>query len=122
MLKVRSDEIEADFQRFYSIHLGALFTGELTLRRFSALLFALPPGAAVWRNQGGVMAWSQETAATMLVAHAVQTLHASLSSKPKKVPPPEPPQWGYLEIEAAKIETSERRLQRHLARVGPVKG
>lgn len=121
MLKVRSDEIEADFQRYYGIHLGDLFTGELSIRRFAVLFWALPPGCTTWRFQGGDLTWSTETVAMLNVARAVEQFQQSFADKPKKVPMPQPPEWGHLEKEAGNIETTERRMKRFLSRVGPEK-
>ena len=121
-MQVRAAEVEADFQRYYNIHLGDLFTGDLTVRRFAVLFWALPPGATTWRHQGGSHAWSPETTAAMYVVHAVQQFQVSLSQKKQKVPAPEPPEWGHLEKEASRLEVTERRMRRHLSRVGPAGG
>ena len=96
-MEVRADEIEADFQHYYGIHLGDLFTGDLTLRRFAALLYGLPPGCATWRMQGGELAWTDETRAALMTRHAVETLQSSFSKKPREIPIPKPPEWGHLE-------------------------
>lgn len=112
MLGVRFEEIEADFQRYYQIYLGDLFTGELTLRRFAVLLYGLPPGCATWRTQGGPLAQSDETQAILWVRHAVQTFQSSFAKKPKDVPAPKPPEWGYVEKAAEKRAITDRRLRR----------
>lgn len=41
-LEDHGDSIEADFQRYYRIYLGDLFTGKLTWRRFKVLYSRLP--------------------------------------------------------------------------------
>lgn len=115
-------EIEADFQRFYQINLGDLFTGRLSVRRFGVLLYGLPPGCATWRGQGGDLAWSDETAALFAVRHAVQSIQAGFATNPKPVPFPEPPEWGYQEKAAEEESVAARRMKRHLERVGRSKG
>lgn len=112
LLAVRHDEIEADFQRFYGIYLGDIFTGQLSLRRFSVLLYGLPPGCSTWRVQGGPLAYSDETQAALWVQHAVQVFMSSFQKNPKEVPAPTPPEWGHVEKAEAKRETAHRRLDR----------
>ena len=114
LLGVRHEEIEADFQRYYSIYLGDLFTGDLTFRRFSVLLYGLPPGCATWRTQGGQLAQSDETRAALYVRHAIQTFQESFQKNPKPIPVPEPPEWGHVEIEQEKRDTVSRRMKRFL--------
>lgn len=109
---VRAPEIEADFQHYYQIHLGDLFTGGLTLRRFSVLLFGLPPGAVTWRAQGGDLAWSTEAHAALMVRHAIQQFQEGFAKNPKDIPVPTPPEWGHLEAAAEKRSTEERRMRR----------
>ncbi|GEB46944.1 hypothetical protein MTE01_28890 [Microbacterium testaceum] len=41
--------MEADLQRFHGVDLGALWRGELTIRRLSVLVFHLPPESALKR-------------------------------------------------------------------------
>jgi hypothetical protein len=51
--------LEADLQRYYQVELGALYRGELTLRRLCSLIAYLPPGSATWAAQGGLpYGWS----------------------------------------------------------------
>lgn len=115
---VRASEIEADFQRYYRIHLGDLFTGRLTLRRFSVLLFGLPPGAVTWRAQGGELAWSTEAHAALMVRHAIQQFQEGFAKNPKDVPLPKPPEWGHLERAAERAATEDRRAKKFIERYG----
>lgn len=48
----RYEAVEADFQRFYGIDLGELWTGRLGPRRAARLASQLPPGAAIFRPDG----------------------------------------------------------------------
>lgn len=121
LLAVRHAEIEADFQRYYQIYLGDLFAGGLTLRRFSVLLYGLPPGSATWRTQGGPLARSDETQAALMVMHAVQTFQSSFAKKPKEVPFPDPPEWGHVEKAEEKATAMSRRMAKFLDRQKQVK-
>lgn len=51
-MRTRYEAVEADFQRFYGIDLGGLWTGELGPRRAARLTSQLPPGAAIFRPEG----------------------------------------------------------------------
>ena len=46
------EAVEADFQRFYGLDLGELWTGEMGPRRAARLASQLPPGAAIYRPDG----------------------------------------------------------------------
>lgn len=50
MLRRYQDEIEADLQRYYNLHLGLFGTRRLTLRRMIVLLKHLPPDSALVRG------------------------------------------------------------------------
>jgi hypothetical protein len=51
-VRTRYEAVEADFQRFYGIDLGGLWTGELRPHRAARLTSQLPPGAAIFRPEG----------------------------------------------------------------------
>ena len=114
---MRAAEIEADFQRHYQIYLGDIFTGALPLRRFSVLLFGLPPGSNTWRAQGGELAWTLEAHAALLTRHAIQQFQSSFAKSPKEVPLPETPKWGHLEAEAEKRDMEMERAQARQNRI-----
>lgn len=46
--------VEADLQRYYGVDLGALWRGELSLRRLAVLVEYLPVGSATWAAQANV--------------------------------------------------------------------
>ena len=94
--------------------LGDLYAGRLTLRRFSVLVYGLPAGCGTWVAQGGQLAWSAEVSGLMAVKNAVETFQMSFAKNPKPVPMVEPPAWGYLEVEADRRATQERRAQRFI--------
>jgi hypothetical protein len=52
LLREIPDAVEADLKRFYSVDLGDLWRGGLSLRRLSVYLHNLPPESAVhqWRS------------------------------------------------------------------------
>ena len=52
MVRTRYEAVEADFQRFYGIDLGELWTGEMGPRRAARLASQLPPGSAIYRSEG----------------------------------------------------------------------
>jgi hypothetical protein len=52
LVRTRYEAVEADFQRFYGIDLGELWTGELGPRRAARLASQLPPGSAIYRPEG----------------------------------------------------------------------
>jgi hypothetical protein len=52
LVRTRYEAVEADFQRFYGIDLGELWTGEMGPRRAARLASQLPPGSAIYRSEG----------------------------------------------------------------------
>lgn len=72
--------------------------------------------------QGGDLARSDETQAALLVRHAVQEFQMSFTKKPEPVPLPETPEWGYLEIEQEKTDTSTRRAKRFQEKLARKRG
>lgn len=115
-MDLRCQEIEADFQRYYQLDLAGIFTGALTLRKFSALLYGLPAGAETWVAQGGPKAREQATEATLHVWQAIGQFQQAFAEKPQAVPYPDAPEWGYQEIEAEKRVRRQARAEAWLAR------
>ncbi len=51
-MRKRYEAVEADFQRFYGLDLGEMWTGGMGPRRAARLASQLPPGAAIYRPDG----------------------------------------------------------------------
>jgi hypothetical protein len=49
-LRTRYEAVEADFQRYYGMDVGELYTGRMKPLRAARLAHQLPPGAAIFRS------------------------------------------------------------------------
>ncbi|AYN58495.1 tail assembly chaperone [Arthrobacter phage Liebe] len=59
LIRESPDTLEADLQRFYSVDLGDLWRGGLSVRRLSVLVHALPPESATARKYDTSGGWSR---------------------------------------------------------------
>lgn len=94
-----AEAIEADFQRFYGLHIGLIGTEELTYGRFRTLLFALPRESLFMQETLGEPArWSTTDYllanvldAVSMAVHALQSRWRRKGSKaPRWKPFPRP--------------------------------
>ena len=108
--------LRSDFRRYYGLDLRAALRGNI----FDAadLTVNIPPGAAIWREHGGPLAWSQAEHFAALQLHAAnvanwqRTKDGQKGSNPPK--PIEPPK-GRKEIDADAARL-DARAQAFLAR------
>ena len=74
-----AEAIEADFARYYQVHVGKLGTEELTYRRFGVLLRQLPRESAfVQATAGDAARWSTDNYLAAHVIDAVNLLRVHL--------------------------------------------
>ncbi|MFF2621248.1 hypothetical protein [Oerskovia jenensis] len=124
LLRDHAGALEADFQRWYQADLLDLYRGDLTFRKASEWARHLPPGAAVFREMGGPLAWSDEVHMGAAVEYAVRALHWAQTADASTTDPPlplEPPASEFEERhqqhqDAKKLRTAERKANRFLAR------
>lgn len=85
--------MEADFQHYYGLDLIDFYRGTLSPRRTAVLALNLPPGAAVWREYGGPLAWTQDNhlqAAEIYILQLANWQRTGKSgNKPKPLTPPD---------------------------------
>ena len=91
-----------------------LSRGTITPRRTAVLIRHLPAGAALWRETGGDLFWSDEVAATLNGAWRVTcAVLQAAGAKPRDLPPaPKPPEPGWREREQATVEDRAARRRR----------
>jgi hypothetical protein len=124
LLREHAGALEADFHRWYQTDLLDLHRGGLSFRKASELARHLPPGAAVFREMGGPMAWSDEVHMGAAIEYAVRALHWAQTPDASTTDPPmplEPPASEFEERQqqhqdARKARTAERKAARFLAR------
>lgn len=113
LLRDYSGALRADFRREYGVDLLDLYRGELGLLEASDLAYGLPPGSAVWRAEGGPMAWTDEVhflSAIEYNTHVAYWLKTKDGSKGRNPPEPnKPPKSKSQEA------VDERRVKRALA-------
>ena len=102
-MRTRFEAVEADFQRFYGIDLGELWTGRLGPRRAARLASQLPPDAAIFRRPD-----SLDDQFYSLEAQLLRTLiNMKIERKQDKIPT--------ADEAVAKAEKEERVKQRRKA-------
>lgn len=100
MLREHWDELDADFQRYYALDLGAVCFGpdHAGLRRIHALIVSLPPDSALARSMGWAWDDEREMTATLIElvhdqASSARAMVNALSGKRKWNGPPKPLRW-----------------------------
>lgn len=113
LLKEHAGALRADFRRVYQIDLLDIYRGRLGLIEAADYAFHLPPGSAVWRAEGGPLAWTDEAhflSAVEYNTHVAWWLKTKDGSKGKNPPKPtEPPK------SKAQEAADELRVMRRLA-------
>lgn len=115
-------ELESDFQRVYGVDLLDLYRGELSVRKASVLAATLPAGSAVWRAEGGPLAWTDEAhllSANEYNTHVAWWLKTKDGSTGKKPPMPHQPPESKSQVavkEARATAALERRRAREASR------
>lgn len=100
LLREHWDELDADFQRFYALDLGAACFGpdHAGLRRIYALITGLPQDSALARSMGWAWTEDSEMTATLVElvhdqASSARAMVNALSGKRKWNGPPKPLRW-----------------------------
>lgn len=113
LLREHAGALRADFRRVYRIDLLDLYRGRLGLIEAAELAFNLPPGSAVWRAEGGPLAWTDEAhflSAVEYNTHVLWWMKTKEGSKGRNPPKPtEPPK------SKAQEAADELRVMRRLA-------
>lgn len=102
-LEIYGSAVEADFQRYYHIYLGDLFTGKLTWRRFRELLSELPLGSQTnVAVEGPAAYWGLTDELLAIVANILAIANWQRGGgKGRKPEPIEKPESYSLDEEAA---------------------
>lgn len=112
LLAEHAEELRADFRRVYDRDLLDLYRGQMSLFEATSLAHSLPPGSAVWRAEGGYMAWTDEAHILSVVernTHLVWWLKTKdgqrKGAKPPKPlePPPSKSQLAAAEAKANRV-------------------
>lgn len=124
LLKHHGEALRADFRRFYTLDLLDLWRGRLGAQEAAALAVQLPPGAQVWREAGGPLAWSDEMHLLAEVEYGLAILAWQKTkaaqtggNRPKRIQPPKPAAERRARL--AELEAKARRFVR--ARAGRFK-
>lgn len=94
VLRDHAGALRADFRRVYAADVLDIYRGKIGLIEAADLAYHLPPGSAIWRAEGGPLAWTDEThfaAALEYNTHVLWWMKTKDGSKGKNPPQPNLP-------------------------------